>query len=36
VAHRVHTQDTKRYEFEAEDAVRAQEIVNEINQQRRQ
>lgn len=36
VAHRVHTHDTKRYEFEAEDAVRAQEIVNEINQQRRQ
>lgn len=36
VVHRERTQDTKRYEFEAEDAVRAQEIVDEINQLRRQ
>lgn len=31
VAHRDRMHDTKRYEFEAEDTHRAQEIVDEIN-----
>lgn len=36
VVHRERTHDTKRYEFETEDAVRAREIVDEINQLRRE